>query len=66
MLTNEHGISTAHKSKNAKKKTCLAFKLSDGVLIMLINVKMPAIVMQINVKMPTIVYKHDSFHAKLS
>ena len=37
-------IPTAHKYENAKKNTFLAFKLSYGVYIMLINVKMPTIV----------------------
>ena len=36
----EHEISTAHKIK----KTLLAYKPSNFVLIMLINVKMPTIV----------------------
>ena len=41
----EHEISTAHKNLNVEKiKIVLAFKLSDRVFIMLINVKMPTIV----------------------
>ena len=41
--STEHESSTAHKIKMLKK-TFLAFKLSDIVFIMLINVKMPPIV----------------------
>ena len=41
----EHEISTAHRNDNATKiKTFLAFKISDMVFIMLINVEMPTIV----------------------
>ena len=40
----EHEISTAHKTKMLKKEPFLAFRLSDVVFTMLINVKMPAIV----------------------
>ena len=40
----EHKISTAHKTKMLKKiKTFLAFKLSDDVIIMLINFKISTI-----------------------
>ena len=39
-----HEISTAQKTKLLKIKNFLAFKLSDAVFIMLINVKMPTIV----------------------
>ena len=39
----EHEISTAHYNK-MKIKNVFAFKLSDVVFIMLINVKMPTIV----------------------
>ena len=43
--STEHEISTAHKTKkSSNNKTFLAFKLSDVVFIMLINVKMPTIV----------------------
>ena len=41
--STEHEISTAHKTKMLKK-TFLAFKLSDVVLIMLVNVKIPTII----------------------
>ena len=43
-LYHKHEISTARKAKMLKTKTFLAFKLSDVVFIMLINVKMPTIV----------------------
>ena len=39
----EHEISTAHKAKMLERLR-LAFKRSDGVFIMLINVKVPTIV----------------------
>ena len=39
----EHEITTAHEAKMLEK-ILLAFKRSDGVFIMLINVKMPTIV----------------------
>ena len=40
--STEHGISTAHKNLNAKKKeSFLAFLLSDVVFIMFINVILP-------------------------
>ena len=43
--STEQEISTAHKKlKYRKIKKCLTFSLSDVVLIMLINVKMPTIV----------------------
>ena len=42
--TNEHEISIAHKTKMLKNEDFLAFKLSDIVFIMQINVKMPTIV----------------------
>ena len=40
----EHGISTAHKNYNVEKIFFLAFKLSDVVFSMQINVKLPLIV----------------------
>ena len=41
----EYEISTTHNNYNAeKKKIFLAFKLTDVVFIMLINVKMPTII----------------------
>ena len=40
----EHEILAAHKTKILKIKTFIAFRLSDVVLILLINVKMPTIV----------------------
>ena len=42
--STEHKISTAHKKLNAGKKDFLAFKLSDVLFIMLINIKMPTVV----------------------
>ena len=42
--STEHEIITAHKTKLLKMMTFLAFKLSNGVFVMLINVKMPTIV----------------------
>ena len=42
--SSEHEISTPHKNNMLKTKTFHAFKLSDVVFIMLINVKMPTIV----------------------
>ena len=47
LFSTENEISTAHNNKNAEKHkiyNILAFKLSDVVFIMLINVKMPKIV----------------------
>ena len=38
---SEHEISTVHKTKMLKNKTFIAFKLSDVVFVMLINIKMP-------------------------
>ena len=44
LSSTEHGISAAHKNKHDKKiKSFLAFKLSDVVSIMLLNVKMSTI-----------------------
>ena len=40
----EHRISAAPKTETLNKKTVLAFKLSDVVFIMLINVKMSTFV----------------------
>ena len=47
LISTEHEISTAHKTKLLKNKdfSCLQLVLSDVVFIMLINVKMPTIVM---------------------
>ena len=42
--SNEHEIQMLIKSKILKKKIFLAFRLSDVVFIMLLNVKMPTIV----------------------
>ena len=42
--STEHEISTAYTNLNAEKQRLLPFKLSDSVLIMQINVKMPTIV----------------------
>ena len=44
LILTEYEIATAHKKYAEKIKTSLAFKLSDDVFIMLINVKMPTIV----------------------
>ena len=56
----EHEISPANKSLNAVKvKTFLAFKLSDVVFIMLINVKMPTIV-------GILTFMSSVFHVQLS
>ena len=55
----EHEIKTAPiKYKNAEIRTFHAFKLSDNVFIIQINVKMPTIV-GFNI------YEHSKFHAKL-
>ena len=59
----KHEISTAcisHKGLNWKIKTFLAFKLSDAVFIMLINVRMLTIVGILALN------EHDKFHAQLS
>ena len=42
--STEHKISTAYKTKLLYNKDFSCFQLSDGVFIMLINVKMPTIV----------------------
>ena len=42
--STEHGISTAHKTKLFKIKAYLSLKLSDIVVTILINVKMPTTV----------------------
>ena len=51
----EHESLTVHTTKILINKTVLAFKLSDDVFIMLINIKMPLIYHAHTVKMPTIV-----------
>ena len=45
--STEHEISTAHKTTVLKNRQFLAFKLSDVIFIMLINVKMPTIIVGI-------------------
>ena len=43
--SSEHEISNAHKTKNyAENYLFIPLKLSDGVFILLVNVKMPTIV----------------------
>ena len=64
-----HEISTAHKTKILKKKKIkiyLAFKLSDVVFIVLINVKMPTIVGNANNSWHFNIYEQDQFHGQLS
>ena len=39
--STEHETWTAHKHENPENKYFLAFKLSDVVFVMLVNVKMP-------------------------
>ena len=56
--STKHVISTAHKTK-IQKKTFLAFKLSDVVFIILINVKMLTVLGIFNI------YEHETFHVKL-
>ena len=59
-LYHEHKISTAHKTKFLKTKMFLTFKLSDVLLIMLINVKNANYCWHFNI------YEHDKFHAQFS
>ena len=42
--STEHEITMAQKTKLLENEDFLAFNFSDGVIIMLINVKMPTIV----------------------
>ena len=58
--STEHVISTAHKNLNAKKIRLLAFKLSNVVFIMLLNVKMPTIAGILTF------FEHYKFHAQLN
>ena len=56
----ENFVKLLSRTKMLKNKDCPAFKLSDFVFIMLINVKMPTIVGILNI------YEHDKGCAQLS
>ena len=57
---SENFVKLLSRTKMLKNKDCPAFKLSDFVFIMLINVKMPTTVGIFNI------YEHDKICVQLS